>query len=122
MDALGEMTNSFYSWTVLEQLEKWLPTWLIKMFYPGTASKVRNGPKKLIQLVQKKIVEHRKTFNPNHKPRDIIDLYLKEKKGDQDFTDYRFACTLIFLMHDAIETTRTELKSCLFLLARHPGK
>ena len=65
------------------------------------------------------IEEHRRTLDRDN-PRDVIDGYLIERGDDPELTDEVFACNLIMLFPDAIDSTGCLFEFLVFYLAYYP--
>ncbi len=121
MEGMQKATVGFSTAIMMMRQDSWLPGWAIGIFSPSIAKTIKEGPVKLSQFMLNRIQEHRETFDPDH-PRDIMDQYIKHRSRDKDFSDYRFACTMIVLTFDGIETTSYLVLWSLLLLACDQGQ
>ena len=113
--------TAFSHWYFMHTKECWLPSWAIQLFYPAITKAVEESPKKMVQWILQSIEDHRRTFDPDH-PRDVMDLYIKHRSEDKNFTDHRFASTMYAYFLDSTGTLGIVLLYTLCVLALHPSK
>ncbi len=119
MEALDETTAAVAHLLFFYKMDSWLPSWAIQLLFPFVCAATRKGLVKINHFFSKQIEEHRRTLDPDH-PRDVMDVYIKERKGE-DFTGHRFACTMTVFCFDGIGTLGYVLQWTLLLLASKPG-
>ena len=121
IEGTHELLATFGDCHYVNQLAAWLPYWAIKLFFPSTVKTLAGGIGKLAAYIQKRIDEYRRTFNPDQM-RDFLDIYIKHRSGEKDFTNHKFVCTTMAFMPDAIDTTAYVVLWSLLLLGFDEGK
>ena len=121
IEGTHQLLATFGDCHFVNQLAAWLPYWAIKLFFRKTVRTLAGGIAKLADYIQKQIDKHRNTFDPDNM-RDFLDIYIKHRTGEKDFTDHRFACTAMNFLPDAIDTTGYTLLWCLLYLGYNLGE
>ena len=113
------MLNSFQSAFTFSFLGQYIPHWILKKIFPATVEKVLSLIRPAREYVGEQIMQHRESFDPNNL-RDFMDHYMKERKGDPEFTESRFVDSMLAFMPDAIGTLSSVMLWNIKYLAAHP--
>ena len=116
-----DMLNSFQTAFTFSFLGQFIPVWILKKLYPDTVKKVLHLIRPAREYVREQIAEHRDSFDPNNL-RDFMDRYMKERRGDPDFTESRFTDSMLSFMPDAIGTLGSVMMWNVKYLAAYPDE
>lgn len=120
IDGTRELLAGFGDCHFVNIMSSWLPFWMIDMIFYKTTAKLAVSTDKLSKYIEDRIEEHRSTFDADHM-RDFIDIYLRDRLGEKDFTDRRFVCNVMTFMPDALDTIAYILMWIILYLAHNPG-
>lgn len=97
----------------------------VLLHIPGMTSKVLPKLNSFITLMDKMLIEHKKSWDPAQPPRDMTDAFLAEMqkaKGNPEssFNDENLRMVVINLFMAGIVTTSSTLSWALLLMILHP--